>query len=307
MATKIYELYSPRAVAPSENYPYGSIQNESLPGADDGTPLEKVWGNNIEGFLQALLIAGGVIPNGSADTVINSQLLSALRNVIRNGEFVIGTGTANTCVITVDSSVTAYSAGQVFRFKAVASNTGATTLNVNGIGAINLYGLAGVALQGGEILAGSECVVMINSSATAAVLLSATGGSRQIVDATKSHHALALGQFNGSIGGSSGWKKQPFLDAADGVVKQLTEQWGVATVSVTSSAGGTFAVTLPITFTTAIHHISANLRSNASFNDNVSAYAYPTSLGTITLVLDAPGVTPFPTGTYYIYWRVQGV
>lgn len=78
---KIYQRYAPAAVAPTTAYPLGSIKNDSVPGADDGTPLEKDWGNNIEGFHQALMAEAALTASGSPDTAVASQLLEAVKIV----------------------------------------------------------------------------------------------------------------------------------------------------------------------------------------------------------------------------------
>ena len=82
MALKIFEKFSPRANPADADYPFGSIKNESVPGAKDGTPLDASWGNDMLGFTDALLAEAGITPNGLPDTVGSSQRLDALRNVI---------------------------------------------------------------------------------------------------------------------------------------------------------------------------------------------------------------------------------
>ena len=78
---KIYQRYAPAAVAPTTDYPLGSIKNDSVPGADDGTPLEKDWGNNVEGFHQALMVEAALTASGTPDTAVASQLLEAVKIV----------------------------------------------------------------------------------------------------------------------------------------------------------------------------------------------------------------------------------
>lgn len=78
---KINEKFSPRANPPDSNYPYGSIKNESAPGAKDGTPLDADWGNDYAGFDAALLDEADIVANGNADTVVASQRLDALKQV----------------------------------------------------------------------------------------------------------------------------------------------------------------------------------------------------------------------------------
>lgn len=83
MALKIFEKFSPRANPADADYPYGSIKNESVPGAKDGTPLDASWGNDMLGFTDALLDDAGITPNGLPDTVQSSQRLDALKTVVR--------------------------------------------------------------------------------------------------------------------------------------------------------------------------------------------------------------------------------
>lgn len=75
---KIFEEFDPRANPVDGNYPFGSIKNESVPGAKDGTPLDKNWGNDYVGFDAALLAAAGTSPTGNPDTVLLSDRLIAL-------------------------------------------------------------------------------------------------------------------------------------------------------------------------------------------------------------------------------------
>lgn len=60
----------------------------------------------------------------------------------------------NTITATAANSMTAYAAGQKFHFIPANTNTGATTININSIGAKNIYS-GGAALVGGEIVANS--------------------------------------------------------------------------------------------------------------------------------------------------------
>lgn len=62
-------------------------------------------------------------------------------------------GTANAITLTPSPAITAYAAGQTFRFVPGALNTGATTVNISGVGAKNVY-FRGVALTGGELESG---------------------------------------------------------------------------------------------------------------------------------------------------------
>ena len=73
--------FSPRVNPADANYPFGSIKDNSSPGANDGTPLAAVWGNDWEGFAQAAMTEAGITPSGLPDTAQDSQLLDAVKAV----------------------------------------------------------------------------------------------------------------------------------------------------------------------------------------------------------------------------------
>ena len=70
----------------------------------------------------------------------------------------------NTIVGTAAYSCAAYVAGQKFHFKSAAANTGATTLNVNSIGAKTIKTIYGAALTAGMIENGTWAVVIYNAA-----------------------------------------------------------------------------------------------------------------------------------------------
>ena len=80
--------------APSEDYPQGSFKNGSGEGHRDGSYCKAEWINDIYGFLGAILKNGNVTPNGNTDTARNSQIYSALLNVIANNTEAVGGGEA---------------------------------------------------------------------------------------------------------------------------------------------------------------------------------------------------------------------
>ena len=75
----------------------------------------------------------------------------------------VATGTGNAIAISCTPSPGSYAAGQTFRFIALSSNSGATTINVNSLGAKPVYKevnfLAAVDLGAYDILANSICEV----------------------------------------------------------------------------------------------------------------------------------------------------
>jgi len=69
---------SGRITAPDANYPYGSAKDDSTGTTGDGTPIKKALLNDTYGFYQWLLTKAGIVPSGTADTAIASDLGDAL-------------------------------------------------------------------------------------------------------------------------------------------------------------------------------------------------------------------------------------
>lgn len=120
MALKIFEKFAPRANPADSNYPYGSIKNESVPGAKDGTPLDAAWGNDMGGFTDALLADAGITPSGAADTALASQRLDALKTYSKP---------ASTITDTHGTNVQNYIDGNLTPFKTVAGMKAAAFLS----------------------------------------------------------------------------------------------------------------------------------------------------------------------------------
>lgn len=92
-------------------------------------------------------------------------------------------GSANVYTLTTGQSLTAYADGQSFWIKASFANTGAATLNVDGIGAKNLRKLiAGTltALASGDIASGDYLRVSYNSGSDVIVVLTSTNSSADL-------------------------------------------------------------------------------------------------------------------------------
>lgn len=80
--------------------------------------------------------------------------------------FYVDSGSANTYVITPSPAISAYEEGQRFVFRATNANSGASTLNVNGLGAIAIQTPDGSALASGAIVSGGYYEVVYDANAT---------------------------------------------------------------------------------------------------------------------------------------------
>lgn len=98
---------------------------------------------------------------------------------VQNGDFTyLGTtgGSANTQTASLTPALTAYAAGQHFRFIAGFTNTGAATLNINSLGAKNIfYAATKSALLTNEIVAGRIYNVVYDGTQFLLLDITATG------------------------------------------------------------------------------------------------------------------------------------
>jgi hypothetical protein len=112
----------------------------------------------------------------------------------------------DTYVVTLSPAPTSYTAGMTIRFKPDTANTGACSLNVNGLGAIAIKKKMNVDLDTNDILAGQMVEVIYDGSGTpyfqmvgASLIAQAnattlTGGTSSNADALHTHASLGLGQ-----------------------------------------------------------------------------------------------------------------
>lgn len=124
--------------------------------------------NAIKGYIDTAVSAGAVpattLVNGIGHVSVNpidaANPIFVGNNDTRVPAYAADTGTANTYAITVSPSISAYTNGQIFSFKAGNANSGASTLNVDSVGAKTIKKNGGTAnLVSGDIVAGQVCIV----------------------------------------------------------------------------------------------------------------------------------------------------
>jgi hypothetical protein len=98
---------------------------------------------------------------GAGTSLTDAANLSQLQN--STGTFLTVTGT-NTIVGTVSPSLTAYAVGQIFAFVAAATNTGATTININSLGAKSITRLGATALIAGDLIINSVAFIVYDGT-----------------------------------------------------------------------------------------------------------------------------------------------
>ncbi|WCM21349.1 hypothetical protein NDK50_07850 [Paraburkholderia bryophila] len=151
------------------------------------------------------------IDDGTTATLL-ANLGTAVAVTARQNPVLTDTGTANVYVVANLAAFTSYPAasGLVIDVSVTNANTGASTLNVDGLGAKPIYGLGLQPLQGGELVAKGVANLLyivastVNSGNGAFILMECAGGAQQVAPATQPQHAVQLqqaqamrGTFNG--------------------------------------------------------------------------------------------------------------
>ncbi len=115
----------------------------------------------VELATQAELDAGTSTGGTGAPLFASPDLIRAKKY----HDYAADAGSNDTYVITVTPAPAAYAVGQVFTFKANTVNTGAATLNVNGLGAKTIKKIGGASdLTSGNIAAGQDCIVIYDGT-----------------------------------------------------------------------------------------------------------------------------------------------
>lgn len=172
-------------------------------GVAQSAQLNKTW---RQSSIIASMVAQFIVDQTGANAVDDGTIATLEANFIaalRYAGVAVGTdtGAVNACVVNFTPAIPALVDGMVLWFKAAAANTGATTLNVNGLGAKAVVGGAHAALQGGEIVANGKCMVVYNATLLSFVLIECTGAALQVGNGSASQQAVAVGQLFGGLKG----------------------------------------------------------------------------------------------------------
>lgn len=107
--------------------------------------------------------------------VFGTQIGPTFDNVVGIGDITVvaqntyyggaDTGSANAYILNFSATFTTYVNGTVIYWIPTNNNTGASTLNVNGLGAINITYASGNALQSGQLIANQIAIVAVSGGA----------------------------------------------------------------------------------------------------------------------------------------------
>jgi hypothetical protein len=163
------------------------------------------------------------------------------------------TGTANVYAVAPSPPITAYAAGQVVTLKPGNANTGAATLNVNGLGAKNIKLLDGTNPAANTLLTTGSYILMydgtnfiiMNPSQPVFSGDSGSGGVKGLVPAPAAGDAAA----NKVLGAGGGWISAASAVTVNAQAGNYTLQASDKSciISLTGSSAATFSFTAPAT------------------------------------------------------------
>jgi hypothetical protein len=161
-------------------------------------------------------------------------------------------GTANALTISVGGPPTAYAEGQRFAFVVASNNTGAATLNVNGLGAKSIRRPDGSTLQAGDLKAGM--LIGVTYDGTNFRLASAWATNAEATAGTNNTAAMTPLRVAEAISALSSWQK--IVDAA---IANST------TIDVTGFSIQNYRMVV-------VHLLGARLSSSAAANTTFQLY-----------------------------------
>lgn len=220
------------------------------------TILPAEFMNMVMMEILGVLSAAGVTPSKSVFT----QLTTAIRAINKQAIILTDTGTAGAYAAANTPALTSLPAsGYIQRINIANLNLGASTYSPDGLTAKPIYGLGLQPLQGGELPAGVAVFMYlvqagVNGGNGAWILIESLGGSSQVATATKSQHAVPLGQaqtlvaagpsiqgaFKNLALSTTGTNASVTITADEIIVENASNQYQtLRAISVTASTAGT--------------------------------------------------------------------
>lgn len=126
----------------------------------------ETWFATIQGQLNGDIagnLTNAININTAAIATNASNLTSHLADNVQHPSYVVTTGTANAYVVTLNPIPTSYVDGMGLCVKINVLNTGASTINVNGLGIVAIKDSSGNALVGNKLLLNSQYEIRYES------------------------------------------------------------------------------------------------------------------------------------------------
>lgn len=129
-----------------------------------------------------------------------SEMTTHKADATEHSYYAVDTGAANACVVTLAPAPTAYVDGLTVRVKIANASTGASTLNVNGLGAKTILDSNGNAIAPGGLKAGLIYTMCYNSTTGSFILQAKGGGTATAGDLISGKTATVdTGQITGTL------------------------------------------------------------------------------------------------------------
>ena len=150
--------------------------------------------------LAVVTVANGQTTVTSSNIVVvaGAPVITNILQMLQSGSAMnaADTGAANAYATTLTPAPAAITPGMLVGIRGiVAANSGASTFNLNGLGALPIQGPGAAALQGGEFVAGGSAILQANAGATAWSLIW-TSGAQPVAAASHSGQSVNLGQIH---------------------------------------------------------------------------------------------------------------
>lgn len=224
---------------------------------------------------------GNTIPGWPVDNIVNSQLITLYGGV--------DTGIANAYIINFTANFTALTDGIIIAWVAAHANTGASTINVNGLGVINLLNQDLSVLRAGQIAINQVVQMMykggnwllLSGSFAGGVLAVAGSVSAPsisfIFDSTTGFWMAGSGEIDIAISGTVSGKitkgqANGSLTGVSGTVNVVCPYWitnNICTLYVPQASGTSNATTFTLILTTnAVRPVNAQWLAIPALVDN---------------------------------------
>ena len=243
-----------------------------------GTTISSTWANSTLSDLGTAMTAsiaydgqtvpianlpmGGNKHTGVGNATVRTNYASAADVQDGSLTYLTSVSGTDTIIATGPVGMTAYAAGQIFRFIAAGANTGATTVNINTIGAKAVVKLNGSPLVAGDIPSG------------AMVSVSYDGTSFQL------QSTLGVSSFSGGATGLTPSSPATGAVTLAGVLGKLNGGTGALTATITFVARAANVVTIT---TSGVHgfvtgdYVTVAAVTNTGVNGNFTVTGTPTT------------------------------
>lgn len=195
-------------------------------------------------------------PEGQTPGSVNNsarQLMTDIVNEAAKGQARVLGSVAGTNTITAGMSpaLDAYTAGMVVVFTPANSNTGATTLNIDALGALDILNFQGLPVAAGELAIGIPALLLLDSGADDFILINPVG----------------IGSFTGTL---TGFASGPTGTVSYKINNGMCTLYTGAEISGTSNAVSMSMTGLP----TAVRPSGAREVASAAFVNNTLTNSY---------------------------------